>query len=215
MESVLAMLLSVFIFVAIIAFGKWHEYTQAQKLRDLVSWSAIGDYSPALGRNSYVQELLFAVLNAQYNEVIDKKYRITEEEKQYVIEIIEDYQRDIMRSYFKGHLKMINSKYVILGKDYFMLMLYTFLSEHQCDYKFLEHDMHKERVFYKSYGSSFSAGFDATYALTDFAVVFHKMYYIAYMYCKGNDTLKKFVPEWNGKNIKEILDTNQIQLSRY
>lgn len=216
MGYVLAMLLTLFILVSITALGKWREYTQAQKLRDLVSWSAIGDYSPALGRHSYVRELLATILNAQFNDAIDKKYRITEEsEKQYVIEIIEDYQRDIMRSYFKGNLKMIKSKYVIHGKDYFMLMLYIFLSDHQCDYDFLGHDMHKERISYKSYGSSFSAGFDATYALTDFAVVFHKVYYIAYIYCRRNETLRKFVPEWNEKNLKEILDTNQIQLSRY
>ena len=215
MESVLAMLSTLFVLLAIIAFVKWHEYTQEKKLRDLVSWSAIGDYSPSLGRNSYVRELLFAVLNAQYNEDIDEKYRITEEEKQYVIEIIEDYQRDIMRSYFKGQNIVIKSKYVISGKDYFMLMLYTFLSEHQCDYDFLGHDMHKERVSYKSYGSSITAGFDATYALTDFSVVFHKMYYIAYMYCRRSDSLRKYIPEWNENNIKEILDTNQIQLSQY
>ena len=207
MESVLTMLSTLFALVAIISFVKWHEYAQAQKLRDLVSWSAIGDYSPALGRNSYVRELLFTVLKAQRNEYIDEKYRIDEEEKQYVIEIIEDYQRDIMRSYFKGHLTMIKSKYVISGEDYFMLMLYSFLSDHQCDYDFLGHGMHKERIHSESYGS--------TYALTDFAVAFHKVYYIAYMYCRRKDTLRKFVPGWNENNIKEILDTNQIQLSQY
>lgn len=216
MKTVLAMLLSVFVFVAVIAFEKWYKYAQEQKLRDLVSWSAIGDYSPSLGRHSYVSELLITVLNAQYNDAIDKKHRITEEaEKQYVNEIIEEYQKDIMRSYFKGYLKMIRSKYVVQGKDYFMLSMYAFLSEHQCDYKFLEYDMHKDRISHKSYGSTFGAGFEATYALTDFAIVLHKMHYITYMYCRGNDILRGFVPEWNEKNLKQILDTKQIQISRY
>ena len=187
MKTVLAMLFSVFVFVAIVAFEKWYKYTQEQKLRGLVSWSAIGDYSPAFGRYSYVRELLIAVLNAQYNDAIDKKYRIAEEiEKQYVNEILKEYQKDIMRSYFKGHLALIKSKYAIRGEDYFMFSLHDFLSEHQCDYKFLGYDMHKERLEYTRYGETISAGFDATYALTDFAIVYHKLYFIAYMYCKNS-----------------------------
>lgn len=213
---IIAYIFSIFVFVAIIALSKWRELSQERKLRDLVSWSAIGDYCPAIGRNSYDGELLITVLNAQYNEAIDKKHRIAEEtEKQYVREIIEAYQKDIMRSYFKGQLKIIKSKYALFGKDYFMMMLYAFLSAHQCDYKFLGYDMHKERVSYKSYGDSFSSGFEATYSLSEFAEVFHKMHYITYMYCRKNDKLQAFVPEWNEKNLKDILDTHQIQVSRY
>lgn len=174
--------LSIFILVALVAFSKWRDLSQERKLRELVSWSAIGDYSPVLGRHSYVRELLIAVLNAQFDDAIDKKYRITEAaEKQYVIKIIEDYQKDIMRSYFKGQLTIIKSKYVVDSKDYFMLMLYAFLSDHQCDYD-----------------------------STDLAVVFHKLHYITYKYCKRNEILRSFVPEWNEKNLKEILDTKQI-----
>lgn len=213
---IIAYIFGIFVFVAIIAFSKWRELSQKKKLRDLVSWSAIGDYCPALGRNSYVRELLIAVLNAQYSDDIDKKHRITEEaEKRYVIEIIEEYQKDIMRSYFKGQLKIIKSKYVLFGEDYFMMMLYAFLSEHQCDYEFLGYDMHKERVAYKSYGDSFRSGFEATYSLSEFAEVFHKMHYITYMYCRKSEKLQTFVPAWNEKNLKEILDTHQIQVSCY
>lgn len=214
MEDLFAYILAIFILTAIVAFSKWRELSKERKLRDLVSWSAIGDYCPAVGRHSYVHELLFAVWNAQYIDSVDKKHRITEAEKEYVIEVIEAYQKDIMRSYFKGHLKLIKSKYEVIGKDYFMLALYSFLSEHQCDDKFLGYDMRKERISYKSYGDSFSAGYDATYTLTDFAEVFHKMHYITYMYCRSNEILKPFVPEWNEKNLKEILDTKQIQISR-
>lgn len=214
MESVLAMMLTAFIFVAIIAFAKWHKLSQERKLRDLVSWSAIGDYCPALNRHSYVRELLIAILNAQYNTAINQKHRITEDEKKCVIEIIEEYQKDIMRSYFKGQLKIIESKYAISGENYFMLALYSFLSEHQCDYEFLGHDMHKERLEYKRYGDWGGPCYDATYSLTDFAIVFHKMHYITYMYCKNSEILKDKVPSWNENNLKEILDSNQIQVSR-
>lgn len=207
MEVTLAMLFSIFVFVAIISFTKWHEYSQEKKLRDLVAWSAAsGDGIP----------LWAEVSNSQNKFKLPKEYCLAgDNEWAYVQEIIEEYKKDLMLSYFKGHLKVIKSKYVVSGEAYFMLMLYAFLSDHQCDYKFLGYDMHKERISYKSYGDSFSAGFEATYALTDFAVVFHKMHYITYMYCRGNDILRNFVPEWNEKNLKEILDTKQIQLSRY
>jgi hypothetical protein len=179
-----SILFAVWVVGSIIAFIKWYEYAKEKQLRDLVKWSAIGDYSPALGRYGYVRELLIVVLNAQFDDAIDKKYRITEEsEKQYVIKIIEDYQKDIMHAYFKGQLTMIKSKYVIDRKDYFMFMLYAFLSDHQCDYD-----------------------------LTDFTVVFHKMHYITYMYCRRNEILRSLVPEWKEKNLKEILDTMQIEI---
>lgn len=208
-------LLAVFILVACVAFAKWCKLSKEQKLKELVAWSAIGDYCPALNRYSYESGPFLTVWNAQFGDAIDKKHRITEIEKKYVIEVIEAYQRDIARSYFKGHLKLITSKYVVRAEDYFMLALYGFLSEHQCDYEFLGHNMRKDRISYKQYGESFSSGWDATYTLTDFAVVFHKMHYITYMYCKRNDILRNFIPEWNEKNLKEILDTKQIQLTRY
>ena len=196
MESVLTTLCVIFAFMAIIAFKKWHEASQERKLRNLVSWSAIGDHCPVSGSYGYMRDLITAVQNAQYEDSIDKKYRIADEtEKQYMIEIVEAYQIDIMRSYFKGQLKLIKSKYVVEGNDYFMFMLYVFLSVHQCDTNLIGHEMY-------SY---------STYTLTDFAVVYHKMHYITYMYCRENDILKGLVPEWNEKNLKKILDTRQIK----
>lgn len=217
MELIFLSIFSVYFFLTIIAFSKWREYSQEKKLRDLVSWSAIGDYCPGLGRHSYVRELLIEVLNAQCNNAIDKKYSITEDsEKKCVIEIIEAYQKDIMRSYFKGQLIVIKSKYAISGADYFMISLCNFLKDHQCDYQFLGHEMHKERIAYKEYGAWGGTLFDATYSLTDFATVYHKLYYITYLFCKNSEIANPSGYAYNNeKYIKEILDTKQIQLSRY
>ena len=171
-------LLILFFFVSCIAFWNWHKYSKEQQLRELISWSAIGDYSPVLGRYSYVSEPVSTMLNAQYNEAIGIKYRITKEERKYVIEIIEEFQQDIMRSYFRGQRIVIKSKYAVLKKDYFLFALYVFLCDHQSKYE-----------------------------SSDFAVVFHKMHYITYMYCKSSTILKDHVPSWNERNLKEILDT--------
>ena len=93
---ILSVLLGIFVLVAVVAFGKWKELTREKKLKELVEWSAIGDYSPALGRNSYTSDLYIAIHNAQFNEAIDKKYRFAEGEKQYILEIIDAYQKDII-----------------------------------------------------------------------------------------------------------------------
>lgn len=210
MESVLAMLLSVFVFITIIALGKWNEFAKAKKLLNLVSWSVVKAKPYELLANSHDLPLWAYLNNAQIKHIAQEYHISGDNEWQFVNEILEEYQKDLTQSYFKGQLKILKSKYEVRGVDYFMLMLYTFLSDHQCDYDFLGHDMRKERVSYKSYGS----GYDATYALTDFAVVLHKMHYISYMYCRRNETLRKFAPEWEEKNLREILDTHQIQLSQ-
>lgn len=190
MESVLAMLFIVFVVVAIIAFKKWHEASQERNLRDLVEWSTSSDNHIRcnLSLSAYVY-------NAQIKLFLPQEYRIAgDEERKTANELLEEYRKDLMQAYFAGKLNIPKSKYVVQGQDYFMFALYAFLSDHQCDYEFLGHNMRKA---------------------TDFAVVFHKMHYITYMYCRKNETLKDLVPEWNEKNLKEILETKQIQLQRF
>lgn len=207
METIIVFTISILVFLVIIAFKKWYEYSKSQALKNMVSWSVTGgDGIP----------LWTKVSNSQINLKLSAEYCITgDEEWAYAKEIIEEYKQDLMRSYFRGNLIIIKSKYAVSGENYFMAALYAFLSDHQCDYEFLKYDMHKERVSYKEYGSWGGTLFDATYSLTEFALVFHKMHYITYMYCRRNDILNGYVPEWNEKNLKEILDTKQIQLSRY
>lgn len=200
-------IISIFLLAAIVAFSKWRELSQERELRHLVSWSVIGGGGIPLWAE---------VSNAQIGLNLTKEYRISgDDEWQFVKEILDEYKQDLMKSYFEERLCTLKSKYVIQGEAYFMLTLYTFLLKHQCDYKFLNHDMHKERVAYKSYGSTISSGFDATYSLTEFALVFHKMLYITYGYCIGNNIAREFVPEWQEKNLKEILDTKKIEVSRW
>ncbi len=201
--SLILLLVVVFCFL----FSKLREFYRVKSLRDLVAWSVTGgDGIP----------LWAEISNAQIKLKLPKEYCVTgDDEWEYVREILAEYRKDLMLSYFKGHLIVIKSKYVISGECYFMASLYAFLCDHQCDYDFLGYKMHKKQISYKSYGESFSAGFDATYALSDFAIVFHKMHYITYMYCKGDERLKGFVPAWNEENLKEILDTRQIQISRF
>lgn len=186
-------------------FLKLRELHKVNSIRNLVAWSVVRSRPNELLIYAHDLPLWSYISNAQIGFNLPHKYRITgDEEWGYAKEILEEYQKDLTQSYFKGHLKMIKSKYVVRNEDYFMLALYSFLSEHQCDYEFLGHGMHSDR---------FNTDSLTTYAQTDFATALHKMHYITYMYCRGNDILRDFVPEWNEKNLKEILDTKQIQIS--
>ena len=207
MNELLAVIFTILVFLVYFLFSTAKEYYREKSLRQMVAWSVTGGDGIALWAD---------ISNAQIKLNLPKEYCISGDgEWAYAKEIIDEYKKDLMLSYFRGNLHVIKSKYTIQGHAYFMFALYAFLSNHQSDYKFLENDMHKEMISYKSYGSTFSAGFDATYSLTEFAVVFHKMHYITYMYCRQHSILKSLVPEWNEKNLKEILDTKQIQMSRY
>lgn len=209
-------LLTVLTITLIFVISELRKYYQEKKLRELVSWSVIGDYCPTLGRYSYNSELLFVIVNAQYEYGIKKKYCIAEKtEEEYMREIIEEFQREMARSYFKGEHKTVKSKYVIWGKHYFMYSLQSFLSKHQCDDKFLGYDMREERISCEEYSCD---GYKSTYTLTDFAVVYHKMYYISHVFCKNCKPLIESnlaLPFDNEKNIAKILNTKQIELSTY
>lgn len=207
MEGFIAYIFCIFIFVAIVAFSKWRELSKERKLRDLVSWSVVRTKPYELLVHAHDLPLWAYLKNAQIEFKLPDKYRITGDvEWGYAKEVIEEFQKDLIQSYFKGHLKLIKSKYDVRGEDYFMCSLYAFLSEHQCDYEFLGHDMHSDLL---------NTGSPTTYAQTDFAIALHKMHYITYMYCRRSKILKYLVPEWNEKNLQEILDTKQIMLFRY
>lgn len=68
-------------------------------------------------------------------------------------------------------LSIPTGKYLMPDKTYFMYLLQGYCEEHQCDYKLLGYDMHKETISHKSYGSWGGPLYDATYSLTDFAIL--------------------------------------------
>lgn len=213
-ERFAVMLLILLAFAIIFMVSKLIKYYEEKKLRKLVSWSVIGDYCPTLGRYSYISGLSLAIRHAQCDDDIDAKYRITEEiERQYMDEIIEEFQKHMARSYFEGHLKLMQSKYEVSGEHYFMMAMCKFLDSHQCDPEFFGNDMRQELLEHKTYGGG---GSDATYSLSDFGILYHKMYYITYMFCKKSKIANpKGDCFQNEKSIKDIIDTKTIQIVRY
>lgn len=210
---ILLMFFGVFTVVATVAFEKWHQYSQAQQLKSLVAWSIIPDH-PFLDINGHEIPLWSYISNSQIQLNLPQEYRISgDNEWVWAKEIIDEYQNNLVLSYFKGDLTNIRSNGVIKGEAYFMNALQYFLKKHQCDYKFLGYDMHKERVEHKQHGDWGGPCYDATFSLTDFAIVFHKLYYIAYLYCKNNKTLNPVGDAYrNDDFIKRVLDTQKLKV---
>jgi hypothetical protein len=188
------------------------KYSKNETLRELVAWCVTknsNEYRCNLHLHEYVG-------NAQIKGNISVEYRISgEAEWNIVKEIISFYQIDMTQMYFTNRLSLPSSRYSIPGEHYFMYSLQSYLEEQQCDYTFNGHDMHKETISHKNYGSWGGQLFDATYALSDYSLVLHKLYYISYMFCKRSQVLNSkgdlFVSEGA---IEDIIDSKRITLSR-
>lgn len=146
---------------------------------------------------------------------IPENYRInTNEEEKLFKEILSQYKEYILQCYFHNNLPLPNKKHIPDGQTYYMYSLCCFLHEHQCDSVFCGYNMHTKTLEYKNFGSWGKPLYDAKYSTSDFAVVFHKVYYLSYLYCKNDNFLNP-----NGdlyfdeKSIETIIDSGTISIS--
>jgi hypothetical protein len=182
-----------------------------KELKNIIGWCATKDSNLCrcnLSLKSYI-------LNLQIQMKLLPEYRITEDEWSTVELILADFQKKLLDHYFSDSVHIPKSKYVIKKEIYFMFMLQEYLCQHQCEYRFLEHDMHQDVISHKSYGSWGGSLYDATYSLTDFAITFHKLYYVAYMSCKNDKFLEAGGYRFNKeRDIENIIDSKRISVSR-
>ena len=182
MEDLLSALILLFICVLIWAFATWRKLKNTESLKELVTWSVFESDGARWNIPLWAH-----LKNAQIHNV-SEQYRITgDEEWETVKAIIERYQKELTQSYFDGRLWRPKSKYKIDGKDYYIFMLYVYLCENA------------------NYGQNTVFNLQNN-EIGNRNLVFHKMRYITYMYCKNNLALQKNVPSWNEGVLKEILD---------
>lgn len=98
---------------------------------------------------------------------------------------------------------------------FFMFQFHKYLRSHECDSIFLGYDMYKSAISYNKKGMWGGELFDATYEISDFAVVFHKLCYITFMFCMKSSIfsyeVSKFISE---DSFAEVIDNRQIQITR-
>lgn len=216
LERVLICLVIILIAVILYFSSALIEYYKRKRLHNLVAWTVIKSKPAELLVYSHDQPLWSYLEDAQSRLHVPQDHCITsDKEWEFVREILDAYQKDLVQSYFKNHLLLLDSKCVLSGEDYFMVALHTYLSTHQCDYKFLSYNMHEKRLEYKSYGSWGGALYDAAYSLSDFAVAYHKVLYLAYLYCKKSNVINPSGSLFtNEAHLEEILNTKTIKISR-
>ena len=204
----------IFFLILILLFfiPKYRQHRDQTSLYNLVSWCVTKDsslYRCNLPLYSYI-------FNAQIDLDVPLQYRLSvSQDKAAVEELLTFFQNELSKNYFEGSLKCVKSKYVIPGSHYFMFALNSFLSKHQCDTYFNGYDMHKKTLSYNSHGSWGTPLFDASYELSDFAIVYHKLYYITYLFCKNSKVFNSKGDAYcNPDSIKQILDTRQIEIYR-
>lgn len=198
------------VIIAYFVIRKAMELSEQKHLNELVAW-CVTDNSNEYRNNL---SLLDYIKNAQIKYCTTPELRIVADEWDTVKLLIENFQNDTIQNYFCKHLKMPPKK--IDGESYFMCLLQEYLEKHQCDSYFLENKMHMETVSRKDYGSWGGQLYDATYSITDFALVFHKLYYISYMFCKNstklNPNMEHFTCE---KSIEEVIASKTISISKF
>lgn len=212
MDTEKIIILTLFLCFVIAGFGipKLKKMLKINKLYEYVGWCLTDD---SMGASS-LSKLMQCIEYTQAKTKTPLKYCILEsQEKKYAREIFKRFQIEWARSYFNDKLKMVSHKKRLDYGDYFCAALFDFLSEHECDDTFLDHDMYT-LVSKQTYGSAWR--YDAIYELTDFAIVFHKLVLISYAGCIHSESIN-FDKRYSQKNyeaIKRVLDTNQIEMSR-
>lgn len=189
MDNIIASILFLLVVTLILAFTTWRKLKAAEQLKSCVAWSVCE--SDGIRWNI---PLWAHLKNAQAKSNIAETYKIIgDEEWAAAKEIIAKYQTELTRSYFDGRLwtlpclDTLQSIYEITGKDYFLYMLYVYLCENE---NYGQH--HVFRLLSNEIDNKH--------------IVFHKMHYITYMYCKLHPSLQKNIPAWNESRLKEILE---------
>ena len=105
-------IIGVFVVAIIFTIDRTVAYYKQKKLFNLVAWSVIGDYEPALSCYSYIDDLIFSIRRAQSGNSISAQYKIVEDEDFNLIrEIVEEYQDYITKLYFRDKLNLIKCRF--------------------------------------------------------------------------------------------------------
>lgn len=208
MDDLLIALAYVSILLLIFFIGRFRTYSKEHSIFKLVS--QIMDYQ---NHNTIPQ--YNAILRAQHDLRIPKEYHVSIEDHLILNDIISEFKKSLSEAYFMGQVGYIRSRYVIEEDAYFMYKLCGFLADHRCDREVGNHNMRKAVLSYKSHGKWGSDLYDASYKLSEFGIIYHKVYYISYLYCKNS---KIFNPKGNSfpydNSIKEVIDQGVLSVSQ-
>lgn len=142
---------------------------------------------------------------------------ITQTEKELTKEILKDFQLHSLHLYFSNNLPKPRCKRINKSTTFFMFLLHSYLTDHQCDYNFLGYEMHSKTISRTDYGSWGVSQYEASYKLTDFAVVINKLLYISLCYLKSTPEFSNLFSEDRYqselKSLEKIIFTKTIHVT--
>lgn len=202
-------LTNVLLFVLIICIYNIYQYSLKKKLYELVAWCCATKHKQYNFHELF--DLLNVIYNAQTKLEVDSKYRIdSEEERSVMCDIIESYQNELSLKYFEGRLRVDRQITNMSDSEYFMFSLCSFLQDNACEY-----DFNNNKMYNFISAKRYEGGDYEKYSLTDYAVIYHKLYYITYLFCQKNKQINKNNQYYNSLDwLKKIIDTREKEMSR-
>ena len=148
---------------------------------------------------------------------IDKRFLIEGEEEAIAEKILSIFQEDLSHQFYANQLSTKFDQRLTEG-EYFILSLLRFLEAHLCDTSISGNDMHSSTFHFKNHGSWGGILYDATYALSDFAIVYLKMLYYVQEY---HLAMQKDLPQEGTiyhnaiDATRESIEKRQLKVSSY
>lgn len=155
------------IFILVGCISKLLKYMNEDQLRESVAWcvSSNNNVRNNLSITAYIH-------NKQLHHALPNEYRLTLHtscpDKQFVNDILAEYQHSLSENYFMGNLIPLKSKYVLTGEPYFWISLQRYLCL-------------KEDRLYDVRGKKLYDYSEDKKLLTEDGIRFYKLLYITFL----------------------------------
>ena len=193
------------IFIAFFV-SKFYTYIQQENIKNKVATCIQGYIG---GHSSQID-----VLNeAQHQLNITFEYQFGTADMECVKLVIELYRKELNKNFLDNILR--HDRYItkMTDTEYFFLTFHSFLRKHDCDTSLGGKDLlnlkQKENL-----GMWGAQRHRAEYSLTEFGVVFQKLYYITLLYCETNPSINNENQFCGSDRVKRTLDTQEVTITR-
>ena len=189
----------------------------AQDLLDKVRWIAIsgnmGCIFDSRGKHKDVRDrALYKYIEREQNELnVEQEFCIdffNEKEKDFICKILEIHKQKDIESFFRDSLKKDKVFYQIDKLEYYMFSIYGFLRENEVRAEL-------DKIILYTFDRQ--DGAYRTYKLTEFGLLYQRLYYIVTLFCVTNEKTKSlFADSTHTLNcIKKDLENGEIKLWSY
>ena len=193
------------IFIAFFV-SKFYNYIQQENIKNKVA-ACIQGY---IGGHSSPIDV---INEAQHQLNIAFKYQIGTADMEYAKLIIELYRKELNKKFLNNTLRLDRYITKMTDTEYFFLTFHSFLRKHDCDTSLSGKDLLNLKQK-ESLGMWGAQRYRAEYTLTEFGVVFYKLYYVTLLYCETNPSINNENKFRGSDNVKRTLNTQEIIIER-